>query len=1092
MASSTTIAAGTKLGPYTVGEVLGTGASATVYLAQDEEGRQVAVKARRSGVEGQDRRFLREFESMRLLRVPGVVQVYEAGIEDTWLWFSMERVHGGGFLESLHKEDYLIERVGRTIDQSIQLLDTLAELHGDGFVHRDIKPSNVLVDPGGAVHVLDFGIGRYFDDTGTLSHSGEVIGTVPYMAPEQLAALPLDCKVDLFATGLMIYEAIAGKRERPFTTVGWIPKICMERLQPLAILYREVPLGLSKVVERLLAADPRARPTASEAADALREVRKGVTTCEWPEPVFVDPGPWLGTMERCLEGEAPVVVLEGPSGSGRKRAAEQIHRTGLLQGRWTVHLHCRPDVIGAPLVELLEVLIAALDDKELAWVIGEDAVAVRQLWPHLLIPVATRGDVPRSSGGLGRAIADIVRRLSETRLMLLVFHDVERLDSFTARALPDVAAHAGEELCLLLIHESRWKTARSSAVLHALMAAGSTRRIAVNGVTGQGASSIVASLCPGLVREFVGDTAPQEAVEVALRALAEQRAESFFDPPPTLWPLAVSQRPLPVAIYRRLVGRQAEHGPWVTHADGGITLNGETARALVRSRIASLSRSADRVARAWGATLGDRGNQGDLASIWLLSATGRLAWAPAARAAIEADRRGLYADARKWTLLLDAMPSPPGLKEEMIFDLACVRARVALRTDAVSARISLVDEAEKLIRNPEQEQRVATLRAEFDLRDGVVRPALVHALHVGSVEAGRAAIRARFIAVHCRLSLLQISDAKRELQRANAILKDNEFPILAAQGENWAAEIAFRSHDLQRCREYCLRAISISRANNYVRGRAFATARLGRVLRQLGNRREAERQTVEARDAFARTGDVYLDAGTGLDLATLQAERGEILGARHLLDQSIRRIRTLHLNHFLPSAMRLTLQLATARLDQTEASMALSALREQPTSDSETPSVLARWWRVRGDFDRAMAVEGPRPGTYGDAAWRLERARAALASGDREAARTEARTGDELARAAGFTELTTYAGLILGLLEQATAKKWHGVIRRATSSLWTEVYLAALEVDARRQSEAGNRDEATRKWHTLHARAAELGYRPAVEEAEGWLSSGPE
>ena len=283
MAASLTIPSGTQLGPYTVGGILGQGASATVYQAQDSKGRPYAVKVRRAGDTYQDRRFLREFESMRLLRIHGVVPVHEAGIAGNWLWFSMELVHGRGFLAALHEEGYLIDRVSQTIDRSIQLLDTLAELHGDGFVHRDIKPSNVLVDRAGRVHVLDFGIGRYFDDTSTLSESGEVIGTVPYMAPEQLASLPLDGRVDLFAAGLMIHEAIAGKRERPFTTVGWIPKICMERLPALASLFPEVPLGFSHIVERLLAVDPRARPSAGEAAAQLRAIKGGHKSCEWPE-----------------------------------------------------------------------------------------------------------------------------------------------------------------------------------------------------------------------------------------------------------------------------------------------------------------------------------------------------------------------------------------------------------------------------------------------------------------------------------------------------------------------------------------------------------------------------------------------------------------------------------------------------------------------------------------------------------------------------------------------------------------------------------------------------------------------------------------
>ncbi|MEQ1570749.1 MAG: serine/threonine-protein kinase, partial [Myxococcota bacterium] len=271
---------GTRLGPYMLLEEIGSGASADVFLAEDRSGRVFAVKVRRRGQAEMDRRFLREFESMRLLRVPGVVQVHEAGIEDNVLWFSMDHVVGTPFPGALVGSP--AERVRATIELGRKLCTVLASLHEAGFVHRDIKPTNVLVDDNNDVHVLDFGIGRYFGDHDTLSQTGEVLGTVPYMAPEQLAGLPSDHQVDLFAVGLMLHEAIAGPRERPLTTVGWIPKICLERLPALASLYREVPRGLSHLVGTLLSVDPGDRPTARAASLELQRIGTGAESTEWP------------------------------------------------------------------------------------------------------------------------------------------------------------------------------------------------------------------------------------------------------------------------------------------------------------------------------------------------------------------------------------------------------------------------------------------------------------------------------------------------------------------------------------------------------------------------------------------------------------------------------------------------------------------------------------------------------------------------------------------------------------------------------------------------------------------------------------------
>src|SRR5690606_26673977 len=227
------------------------------------------------------------------LRLPGVVRVYHAGIEDDLLWFSMDRIVGRHFYEAVHEHLDLERRVTYAIKAGRQLLETLGELHRAGLVHRDVKPSNVLVDTDDNVHVLDFGIVRFFGDRDTTSAAGgQVLGTVPYMAPEQLAGLPFDRTVDLYSAAVMIYESIAGPRPRPKTTVGWIPRICMDKLVPLACLYREVPRGLSSLLEALTGVDPLARPSAQEAVRQLRRIEAGWASDDWPDPPFVDPGEW--------------------------------------------------------------------------------------------------------------------------------------------------------------------------------------------------------------------------------------------------------------------------------------------------------------------------------------------------------------------------------------------------------------------------------------------------------------------------------------------------------------------------------------------------------------------------------------------------------------------------------------------------------------------------------------------------------------------------------------------------------------------------------------------------------------------------------
>jgi tRNA A-37 threonylcarbamoyl transferase component Bud32 len=1090
---------GGRLGPYVLGEELGVGATATVFLGTDRAGREYAIKVRRRGQSDLDRRFLREFESMRLLRVPGVVPVHEAGIEERFLWFSMDRVFGAPFLEPLHLMPVGPERVAHAVDLGRKLCTVLASLHESGFVHRDIKPTNVLVDDKGEVNVLDFGIGRYFGDADTLSRTGEVLGTVPYMAPEQIAGLPTDERIDLFATGLMLHEGIAGARVRPTTTVGWIPKICLERLPALASLFQEVPRGLSRLVDGLLSVDPRDRPSARQAALELQRVAAAVPSAEWPEPPFVDPGPWWTPLQACFgQGEgSPVGVLEGPTGSGRRRLAEQMHRLALLQGTWTVHLRCRVDAVGGPILELLETLLALLDEREISRVIGDAGLQLRQMWPDLPIPLPRSStDVP-TTGRISRAIAGVIERVAAIHPLQLILHDVEQIDPFTARLVPVLAGLAGDNIGLLLLHESRWATPASRELVARLAREEKATVLTVPRCPAPVATAIATAIMPHAPPPlFQRPTAAHEAAEAAWAALARWRGEEWPAPTASLWPLAVhsvgSGRPLPAEVYKLTLlqtpGADAV-SPYVQSDEAGAALSGATSARSVRARLVKLGPSAATLAATWEKLPPREEWAADLATLWLLAQEQARAWAPAATAAIRAERLELYPEARRWLLLLDTLPTPapaPGGDRE--FELAVVRARVALYTDALSVRPTLVDSAEVHARTQDQENLVRLLRSEYTLRMGEARTALVGALRVGSQASGAPAalqVQALLLAVRCRIVLRQIPEAIRDLDRAEGLLGAAD-PLLAVRTSNARAEIALLQQELLWCRALSQQNIRQASQHRYVRGIAEAAHRLGQVLRMLGRRREAEHQIRSARDAVAETGDAVLGAETGLALATLLVERGEQLPARHLLDDTIRRIRGLALEHLLGPCMRLALQIATQTGDTADATVAIAQIEEVGPKDPETPAALVHWWRSRGDIERALAVTEPSDRGYGHVIFRVERARAALAAGYEESGRKDLDEAIDRASELGFGELQTYALLVLGTVVEIEEETWAELQRKAARSMWTEVFLGALEMDARRLSRT-DPVSARMRWRTLLARSRELGYSPGVQEAEGWL-----
>jgi tRNA A-37 threonylcarbamoyl transferase component Bud32 len=1088
---------GTKVGPYVILQPLGKGAQARVYVGEDAQGRHVAIKVRRRGQDAMDRRFLREFESMRLLRLPGVVHVHEAGIEEDYLWFSMDIVHGRPFLHVLLEERDIAKRVQRCLHLGRELLQTLARLHGSGFVHRDVKPSNVLVDDDGHVRVLDFGIGRYFSSTDTLSQSGEILGTVPYMAPEQLAGLPIDAKIDVFASATMLWESIAGKRPKPLTTIGWIPRICLERLQPLAVRYREVSLEFSRLLQDMLEVDPHNRPDAAESVRRFDAILDGSAPREWPTPLFIDPGEWWTALEAAIgrDGRSPVWVLEGHSGSGKRRIAEQLHRTGLMSGIWPIHLTCHVDQVGGPLEQFLLRLTKGLDDAALLRVIGDEAEMLRRMWPHLGL-AASDGNEPPSTGEIAASITQVVRRCADHQPLLLIVHDLERVDTLTARALVALAKETSETLGMIILHEKRWETALSRRTIAALTQHGA-QVLPVPKLPESAALELVTALCPDDPPEAAAIATPQEACELGWKRLAAWRGDTWTEPSEALWPLAVRDGSLPVEVVRELTGVRTLPTAWVRRTGQQVELHGQTARALARGRLPNLAGAAKKIAAALESRPRTRtsgsadGDSHVLASLWLLAGEAAKAWNPAAEAAIEAERRGLYARARRLLLLLDTLPvtSPKGGHSR--FEVSFVQGRVALRTD-VSLRSSLVEFCEHLADTAEERLLARILRAEYALREGSARPALVASLRVASAPDATLDIqvRALLVAIQCRIILGQIRDGLRELKRVEQLLGREGDPLDIVRALRWKTEIAYASGNLQATRKLASTTIRRSQKLRYERGVAYAASRLGTVLRKLGPRRQAEAYTREARESSVATGDVYLAAESGLALATLFAERGEMAGGRHLLDQTIHQIRALNLTHLLPSAMRVALLLAALQANTAEAQVAMSALDSLPNADPEVPATLVRWWRQQSDVDRALQVEGPESDPYGRALWQLERARAAMSGGYDDLALREVRAALASAEKRGFAELAIYAALLDGVLGDVDDARWANVLSHSSNTLNTETYLGGLEMDARRLTNKGDHEGARKRWQILQSRSEELGYRPGMEEAFFWLSDG--
>jgi serine/threonine protein kinase/Flp pilus assembly protein TadD len=282
-----TLAAGTRLGPYEISSPLGAGGMGEVYRARDTRlDRDVALKvlpAEMAGDPDRLERFRREAKALAALDHPGVVSVHSVEEADGLHFLTMQLVEG----QSL---DRLIPSAGMPIDRILAiasgLADALVAAHARGIVHRDLKPANVMITADGRVKVLDFGLAKFaeLDPSGAptvthvLTNSGVIMGTVPYMSPEQVSGRPVDQRSDIFSFGVTLYEMVTGRR--PFqaaSSAELASQILRDTPRPLADLRRSLPAGLDVLVERCLEKRAENRFTsAGELAGALRAVRRSL------------------------------------------------------------------------------------------------------------------------------------------------------------------------------------------------------------------------------------------------------------------------------------------------------------------------------------------------------------------------------------------------------------------------------------------------------------------------------------------------------------------------------------------------------------------------------------------------------------------------------------------------------------------------------------------------------------------------------------------------------------------------------------------------------------------------------------------------
>ena len=342
---------GAPLRGYRLLERVGIGGYGTVWRAiQPEVGRDVAVKAIHPHLANEPdfiRRFEAEAQLVARLEHPHVVPLYDYWREPGGAYLVMRFLRGGNLAEALAGGPLETERVVRLLDH---VSGALAAAHRQGVVHRDVKPSNILLDEEGHADLADFGIAKDLS-ANERTETGTIKGSLLYVAPEQLRGEAVTPRTDLYALGIVLFEAIAGTH--PFADVPNIALLERQMHEPLpSVLERrpELPPAVDEVIARATAKDPEARfPDASSMAAAFGEALASTVSVAPSQPPLEVRNPYKGLrpfveadahdffgreafVERLLqrlrreERPARFLAVVGPSGIGKSSAV----RAGLV------------------------------------------------------------------------------------------------------------------------------------------------------------------------------------------------------------------------------------------------------------------------------------------------------------------------------------------------------------------------------------------------------------------------------------------------------------------------------------------------------------------------------------------------------------------------------------------------------------------------------------------------------------------------------------------------------------------------------------------------------------------------------------------
>jgi serine/threonine protein kinase len=482
---------GQTLKHYLVLDKIGQGGMGHVYKAEDRKlGRFVAIKFLPEEAAQNEKaryRLLQEARSASLLNHPNIVTIYSIDDYEGRDFIVMEYVEGRTLKTVVERETIQLPQL---LDLSVQLADALAAAHSVGIIHRDIKSDNILLMPRGQAKILDFGLAKMVRPVAAgngseaptridLTRAGAVIGTVPYMSPEQTRGEALDARSDIFSLGCVLYEIATGKL--PFvgpSVLSVMHDIATADPLPPSRFRPEIPAEFDQIIERALAKDKALRyNSASELADALK-LLKGVSSDTFRLSAEIDGAPQADGATQALVGRATelqkldsllrqttessgrVLFINGEPGIGKSALVSEFLRRargqhpGLIIARGSCVEQYGTGEAYLPFLDAIGSLLTSVHRERIVSLLRNYAPTWYLQFPAALVSSVALENLQQEAAGatkerMLREMGDMLAALATLAPIIIVFEDLHWADPSSVDLLRHLSRRISNQRLLI-------------------------------------------------------------------------------------------------------------------------------------------------------------------------------------------------------------------------------------------------------------------------------------------------------------------------------------------------------------------------------------------------------------------------------------------------------------------------------------------------------------------------------------------------------------------------------------------------------------------------------------------------------------------